>query len=613
MCGFLGEFSFGNSDLTNTKSFNALLELSKHRGPDNTSIIQDKGFQLGFNRLAILDLSTNGNQPKYSPSKRYAIVFNGELYNYKQLQREHHLKNLNSTSDTEVLIHLLDKCGIKKTINLLNGMYAIAIIDKLKRTVSLARDFAGIKPLFYGQSQNGLVFASQFDQIFKHPWHSGSLELRPEIIKEYFGFGFMHPPNTVYRNIYQVEPGQLLQFSETGKLKSKHVTRFTKEIRDNAVKNVQKKSYYNNILKDVISRQLESDVPLALFLSGGVDSPLINAIAKNIKKDIAAFTFGIDHTKFDESEKAIRYAQHLRINHTVEQIDENELVSHVEDHFKGLSEPLGDYSSIPTYLITKKARNSHTVMLSGDGGDELFFGYPRMLDILNKRHWFRIPYLLRRPLFKVLNKFNFVNTWAPYSFKTFKQWIQSKQQYIFANTLDNFFPDVSFSKELDHLYEVPSNLNKEALLQWLRWNEFYGHMQRVLVKVDRMSMANSLEVRVPFLDRASIEYAWKRVPLEFDNQSHLKKELKDCAKNYFPEALVEHPKQGFSVPIEQWLRKELKSDVMEFVLNKPLYGKQYIDVKNVRTYVTDFYDNKHNNGWGVWHIYAWQKWAYNNV
>ncbi|MBT8394118.1 MAG: asparagine synthase (glutamine-hydrolyzing), partial [Bacteroidia bacterium] len=468
MCGFLGEFSFDSSKLTNRISFDCLLELSKNRGPDNTSVIQDNNYQLGFNRLAILDVSDSGNQPKLSPSKRYAVVFNGEIYNFKQLQKEYQLQNLQSSADTEVLIHLLDKLGIEKTIHLLNGMYAIAIVDRHDKTVTLVRDFAGIKPLYYGISDEGIVFASQFDQIFKHPWHDRTLELRPEIMKEYFGFGFMQAPNTVYSDIFQVCPGELIQFSEEGNLIKKVLIKFSCQV----PKNINNKSdkNYNDVLKEIISDQLISDVSLASFLSGGIDSPLITAVAKQVKEDIEAFTFGIDNSKYDESLNAIEYAQHLKIKHSLEKVNENEILSNVEEHFSFLSEPFGDYSSVPTYLITKKAKKYHTVMLSGDGGDELFFGYPRMLDVLNKRHWFLIPFIIRKPLIKFLNKLSITKTWAPYLYKSLEEWIQAKQLHISPKDLDTFFANTSFSDEIAILFQLPKDMSKRELLFWLRWN-----------------------------------------------------------------------------------------------------------------------------------------------
>jgi len=460
MCGFLGEFSFTNTT-TASEEFKNLLALSKHRGPDSSLTVQRENFQLGFNRLAILDLSENGNQPKTSPSGNYAMVFNGEVYNYKALQEKYKLQNLQSSSDTEVILHLLDKIGIEKTITQLNGMFAIAIIDLQKNTLTLTRDFAGIKPLFYGKNNKGIAFASQFDQVFKHPWFSKNLKLRKEIVKEYFGFGYMQAPNTVYHDIFQVNPGELLVFSEYGMRTKKELTVFSKEVK-NALEEKEASKKYTPLLRKIVKNQLVSDVPIASFLSGGIDSPLITAMAKETKPTIEAFTFGIDNPKYDESQKATQYANYLKVNQTLKTVIETELLQKIEDHFKYYQEPFGDYSSIPTFVITQKAKEKHTVMLSGDGGDELFFGYPRMLDVLTKKHWFKIPFTLRKPLIKILNKVGLINTWAPYYYKTLEEWILAKQLQIFPDKLDGFFKDTSFSKEMNTLFSVPKKLLKKT-------------------------------------------------------------------------------------------------------------------------------------------------------
>ena len=229
MCGFLAEYCFDNQTLSGTKDFTQLLMQSKNRGPDSTAVTREEGFQLGFNRLSILDLSVNGNQPKKSPSARYHVVFNGEIYNYKDLAAKYQLKNLGSSSDTEVLVHLFDRLGIEQTIKNINGMFAIAVVDTKTNTFYITRDFAGIKPLFYGISDHGVVAASQFDQVFKHEWFRGNLKLRKDIVKEYFGFGYMQAPNTIYQHIFQVTPGELIRFDHSGELKKEVLVTFKKE------------------------------------------------------------------------------------------------------------------------------------------------------------------------------------------------------------------------------------------------------------------------------------------------------------------------------------------------------------------------------------------------
>lgn len=600
MCGFLGEFTCQNHPITEAVSFETLLALSKHRGPDNCRITRGSGFQFGFNRLAILDVSSQGDQPKKSPSGRYQVVFNGELYNYKDLAKTYDLTNLSSTSDTEVLIHLLDTLGVEATITLLNGMFAIAIIDTAEDCLYLTRDFAGIKPLFYGKSTEGIVISSQFDQVFKHTWFCTRLILRPEIVKEYFGFGYMQAPNTIYERIFQVEPGELIRVERTGSLTKTTLVSFRKtqtpEITETDL---------STILQTAVSKQLVSDVPIATFLSGGIDSPLISAYAKKHISDIEAFTLEVDNPKLNESQIAKAYAAHLDLKQHIVSVKESDLLSEIDSHFKAYSDPFGDYSSIPTFVISKEARKQHTVMLSGDGGDELFFGYPRMLDILKKRWWFKLPYMIRKPLAQVTNALGFTKTWAPY-FKSFDSFIANKHLKLPAETLNIAFPNISFSKEIDTLYSF-KNSSTKTLLHQLRWNEFYAHLQRVLVKVDRASMAHSLEVRVPFLDKTIITWAWQRDG-ELTSEQGLKKDLKMLLADVVPEALINQKKMGFSVPMYDWLHTSLQQDVKLVVFDTPFYGADIINISVLSGYVQDFFDKKHDNAWGVWHIYAWQKW-----
>jgi asparagine synthase (glutamine-hydrolysing) len=605
MCGFLGEFLFDSCNKTNFEVFKDLLRLSKHRGPDATQFSFGEYYQLGFNRLAILDLSKQGNQPKISPSKRYEVVFNGEIYNYKELQKKHKIVGLQSSSDTEVLVHLLDYLGVEETIKELNGMFAIGIIDLENDQLFLARDFAGIKPLFYGVDEQGIVFASQFNQVMKHPLFRNSLSLRKDMMKEYFGLGYMQAPNTIYSTIFQVNPGEIIQF-DLNKLSSKHsLCSFSKEF-------VEGDDITNKIaqsLKESVEKQLVSDVPLATFLSGGIDSPLISALAVQQKATIEAFTLSVGDDMLDESKIAIAYASHLKLNHHIEHLGSRDVLEQVDHHFEYLTEPFGDYSSVPTYTIAKTAAKKYTVMLSGDGGDELFFGYPRMQDILRKKKWFIIPYVLRKPLVRIGNKLGLMNTWAPYSNRTMEEFVIAKQLHITRQKLNRLFPNVVFSKETKALFELPKIKTKKNILHWLRWNEFYGHLQRVLVKVDRMSMANSLEVRVPLLEKKIIESSWGVLPNIKGNNFRLKGVLKDLLGNFIPNKIISKTKKGFSVPIDDWLKNELKSDVEKVIFETPIYGNALMDGRELKNYISAYFDGKHNESWGVWHVYAWQKWA----
>jgi len=609
MCGFLGEYCFEKEKLTNDSSFKELLKLSHHRGPDFSLTVENSYYQLGFNRLAILDLSTNGNQPKKSPSGRYHLVFNGEIYNYKELISQYQLENLSSSSDTEVLSSLLDLLGVKKTITQLNGMFAITIIDTNTKKIYLSRDFSGIKPHFYGFSKKGVVSASQFDQVYKHSWLKENLKLRVSSVKEYFGLGYMQAPNTIYENIHQVCPGEMVIYNREGVCVKHTFHSFSKTQRVDK-KTVKTNSLnYLDKLKKIIKRQIVSDVPIGTFLSGGIDSPLISGIAYQQNKGIEAYTVGVDHYDYDESEKATEYAKSIGIKQHIITLSEKEILHHIDDHFQYYPEPFGDYSSIPTYLICKKAKENCTVMLSGDGGDELFFGYPRMMNIMNHKGWFKIPFIIRKIAIRLSYKLGITKTLGPYYYKNLKEWVLAKHLQIFPNDLDKIMPGVSINKETLDLYNVSNKERGSDLIHKLRENEFYAHMQRILIKVDRASMGNSLEVRVPFLDKESVNFAWNYLPKELSKKRDLKRLLKDALASMIPENIIEKEKKGFTIPIGDWLKGQLREDLEKVVFKESFYGDNIINAGAVRNYVRNYLDGKHHNSWGVWHIYAWQKWA----
>ena len=498
MCGFLGEVS---NTLLDYERFKNLLDLSIKRGPDQQGYWHDTNCQLGFNRLSILDLSENGKQPFVSPSGNFVLIFNGEIYNYKALQKKYNISNsdLRSTSDTEILSHLIDKVSLETFAQELNGMFAITIWNIKDQQLYLIRDFSGIKPFFYGLHSEGIIVASQFDQVFSHPVFE-SKKLRPDIMKEFFGLGYMHAPNTVFENIFQVEPGQLLVWDFESKAIIKKKSYFewktTPELLDDED---ETRVQFSNCFDRIVENQLQADVPVATFLSSGYDSTLVTAYAKKNKTDIRAFTFGIDDSKFDETKEAKVYAKILDVSHIIEHSNTEDLLYIIDEHFKGIPEPFGDYSSVPTYLITQKAKKHATVMLSGDGGDELFWGYPRFKKSVRQAHWFRYPLWLRKLIIPFFRKINKKLSRAIDVFSNFSDWILNKQMHF--THLNKLIPHSAFSAELLDTYAFTESFTKPKILQYLKKNEFHAHLQRTLKKVDLSSMANSLEVRIPFLDK----------------------------------------------------------------------------------------------------------------
>lgn len=609
MCGFLGEIA---TQLSSTKDFKKLLDLSINRGPDQQGFWKDSFCQLGFNRLAILDLSKNGSQPLVSPSGKFVIVFNGEVYNFKEIQTKYNIANadLRSGTDTEILAHLIEKVSITDFAKELNGMFAIAVYNIKNQELNLIRDFAGIKPLYYGIHDNGIVFASQFDQIFHHKEFKNRT-LRPEIMKEYFGLGYMQAPNTVFENIFQVQPSQIITWS----FKEKAITskteyfiwNFSNKINEINVETVEK---FQSIFSNVIQSQLNADVPVATFLSGGIDSPLVATIAKKYKKNIKSFTFGIDDKQENEAEIAQEIAIQLGLNHEVQRCDKTEILANINAHFKGLKEPFGDYSSLPTYLITKSAKEHATVMLSGDGGDEMFWGYPRFLKSIKHLHWFKMPLSLRKMVVPIYRKFYKKTSSAIEIFNKFEEWILNKQMVY--NNLDKIVVNASFSKELLEIYKTNKTLSKQEALNYLKQNEFFAHLQMVLKKVDLMSMANSLEVRVPFLDKKVIEFTNTIVPEYGIKHKTPKIILRRLLNKFVDKSITNLPKKGFSIPVENWLKTELKQDVINTLINNTIFGNEFIHSDFTTSLVNDFYNNKNKNWQLIWHLYAWQKWAETN-
>lgn len=610
MCGFLGEL---NTQLIEKESFEQLLKLSVNRGPDQKGYWANDICQLGFNRLSIIDVSENAKQPLVSPSGKFAIVFNGEVYNYKEIQEKYSISesDLRSKSDTEILTHLIEKVTVFDFAKELNGMFAIAIYDIEQKKVHLIRDFAGIKPLFYGIHTNGIVFASQFDQIFNHPSFKEK-KLRPDIMKEFFGLGYMQAPNTVFENIFQVMPAQVITWSQKEKKIENKETfwQWDKSLKinetdDNAI------TKFENVFRKVIQRQLKADVPIATFLSGGVDSPLVTAFAKQEIMNLKAFTIAVEDINLNESDVAKKIAKQLDVNQAIEIIDEIQLFEILDTHFEALKEPFGDFSSLPTFLITQKAKKHATVMLSGDGGDELFWGYTRFIKSCEQAKWFTMPLWIRKICIPLIRKINPKLSYSLDIFRTFGQWILDKQMHLTTNKL---MPNVRLSTELEEIYLLKQPINKINILQYLKQNEFDAHLQKVLKKVDLTSMANSVEVRVPFLDKDIIMLSNQLKPQLTVKHFTTKFLLKKVLSKIIDEDLVNLPKKGFSVPLEKWLRNQLADDVKKTILSENFYGKEYIDLDELKKIVSEFYkDEKDISFWGIWHLYVWQKWAEKHI
>ena len=616
MCGFLGEFGKNPSSKS---QFNSLLKLSENRGPDMvgyySNFDQEKNqapfMQFGFNRLSILDLSENANQPMISNSKRYVVMCNGEITNFLKLKREMGLnqKDLRSNSDTEILCHAFDYYGVKETINRINGMYAIVIYDSINQNIYLIRDPAGIKPIYFAQTKYGWIFASQYDQIFKHVWFNADIKINFESLTDYLRLGYIPAPAALFKNSWMLKPGSFLTINAelNAHLQLYHkIDDKCKYIEsDHATK--EKLSY---ILDNTFSDYIHSDAPLGSFLSGGVDSPLVNAILKKLGHKMNAFTISTEYLGVNEADNARKISAHLGINHKIKNLDWGVVKGSIDDHFSAFSEPFSDYSSIPTFLICKEASKHYKVLLSGDGGDELFWGYTRFLSVMDYEKWFKYPKYLRLLWASILRRMgNKISSCI--EFDTIEHWVFDRQSPIWNSQVKKLMPDARHSFNTKKLYTIPSSINtSKDLLLWLRKNEFYGHLQRVLLKVDRASMANGVEVRVPFLDKRVIDFCSMISPEIGISHRRTKYLLKEIFKMYLPEDYRLKHKQGFSFDLNRLFKNELKEDFYDTLNGKNLFGNELIDSKIIYKMVNDFYNGRGNtNEWGMWTLYSLQKWA----
>ena len=608
MCGIAGELNF--SQAPSGADWDHISKLMERRGPDDHGFWNDDSrCTMVFRRLSIIDLSKNGHQPMVSQDGRYSIVFNGEVYNFKELKNtllSHGFKFI-STSDTEVVLYSLVHWGYK-ALSKLNGMFALAFYDRVKKKTLLARDYAGIKPLYYLNTSQGLVFSSQYDQILAHPYSQG-LKPSKEALGLYLRLAFIPAPYAFLEKTHMLPPGTWISFDGNGKQENGTFFTFPSH-QTPELSGLEAIEAIDEAITRAVKRHLVSDVPLGGFLSGGIDSPLVMAkISMLNDQPVETYTISTKEEQLDESYDAIAYAKELAIKQHVIEASPDQALAMFDDVICACGEPFGDFSIFPTMLISKHAREKFTVMLSGDGGDELFWGYPnRFGPLIKHADDFNTPYPIRRLKLKIARIFGAGQLpshlgWASIGHKQRSNHTHLPEAWLRKLFLDlpdwpNAFNDFRFS-----------GWGKDKTAQWLRWNEFINHLTMVLLKVDRASMYHSLEVRVPLLDKEVIETAMKidwqscfdldtmigKIPLRRILANHLKHQSKQ--------------KRGFNIPMGNWLRTTLKQtfeqsiihqdELLGFSLNKKFFQELF---------------NKHLSGevdlgWGLWPILSLSLWS----
>lgn len=614
MCGIAGIVRFEGAGQPPGfgEAVRRMTSLMQRRGPDDEGYFSsgDGRFELGFRRLAILDLTDAGHQPMVSRDGRSVIAFNGEIYNHLELRRE--LESVGvvfrSRSDTEVLLEALNRWGTE-TIGRLNGMFAFAWYDMAKRELLLARDHAGIKPLYWGREAGGkgIVFASQYNALLQSPW--GRLgKVRLDVLRLYLRLHHLPAPYGLLENTFQLEPGTWLRVRADGRLEKRAWWRLP-ESPEATLRGGEATEAVNSALHNAVRRQRIADVPLGVFLSGGVDSPLVTAVARQqTAPDLKAFTIGNPGWWQDESAAAENYGRRLGVDFRLHAAGGEDALARLPEVMAAQHEPFADFSILPTLQVSRFAKTEVTVALSGDGGDELFFGYERPLSLLRNGGDFRWPWPVRKGMYyagrlgvgPMKSEVIAARTPGDYYFGVNCR-ISDADLAMFAPGLNGLPGDFD-------LYRFGAYRDRRQLADYSRQVEFYGQLQRGLKKVDMASMHHSLEVRVPLLDREVVETSLRCDPFDCMRNGTRKAVLRDALARYVPAEAIPTPKRGFAVPLGDWLRGPLRRMTEETLLSADLYPAGVFDRQGLRRYLDDHFSGKRDCKWGIWTLLALQWW-----
>jgi asparagine synthase (glutamine-hydrolysing) len=638
MCGITG--FWGNSSNVEAQVVQ-MSDCLMHRGPDDGGVWADEniGVALGHRRLSIIDLSATGHQPMFSHGDRFIIVFNGEIYNHMDLRSALSQRSWRGTSDTETLLECIKEWGIEKTLKSLVGMFAFGLYDKLEKKLIIARDRFGEKPLYYGFCGKNFVFASELKAIKLVPNFSPKISIKALQLQTQFSY--VPEPYSIYEGIYKLKPGSFLEIDQQD-LKNgtnKQATEYWSAIEaaNDGIKSPlifgsdnEAKAALDLILRKAVKGQMMSDVPLGAFLSGGIDSSVVvSLMQQQSSRPIKTFTIGFSEMGFDEAPYARAVAKHLGTDHTELYMKAEDALAVVEKLGTIYDEPFADASQIPSILVSQLARSEVTVSLSGDGGDELFGGYSR--HFLTKRLWgiiSKLPKPLKYSLAGMLVSLSPQQWDTIYKFLRFNMddRLVGDKLYKAAKALNSATPQDLYFNLVTHLKAdeimVYDYLTKDISHPWVNNGSVLDQMMvydtvtylpsNILVKMDRAAMSVSLESRVPFLDHHLYEFAWKLDEKYKIRNGVSKWLLREVLYDYVPKKFVDRPKMGFSVPIGEWLRKDLKAWAEELLDETRLNNQGLFNAKFVRKIWDEHQSRRKNWEYQLWNILMFQNWLNNN-
>ena len=628
MCGIAGFIDFHKKS---TKSnIQSMIEPLNHRGPDGdgVSLFKSKNAIIGFGhkRLSIIDLSQAGKQPM--ALNHLHITYNGEIYNYQEIKNEllelgHHF---NGESDTEMILHAYTEWGIKAVERFI-GMFAIALFDEKKQEVVFIRDRAGVKPLFYYQKNDLILFSSELKSFHEHPEFEKKLDLNA--VAAYMQYGNVPTPHCIFKNCGKIKPGHYLKINLENKSQQEiqywNVYDFYNQPKLN-LSFPEAKIQTKELLKSAFNYRMVADVPVGVFLSGGYDSTTVSSLIQaESTARLKTFTIGVPDIGLNEAPYARDIAKHLGTDHTEINCTEQEAIEMIKDLPFFYDEPFADSSAIPTTLVSKAARKNVTVALSADGGDEIFGGYNRY-DFMHRygKTLNSIPKAVRKILVGAMgnissekipvlkNKYNFHNR-----YEKLKTVLNDPSEKEIMLSLSQQFNDEQMKSVMKSEFtSLPTMFQSKEMLEdfksplsYMMAIDFQTYMlDDILQKVDRATMTNSLEGREPMLDHRILEFA-AQLPDEYKYQNGIKKRiLREITHDYIPKELLDRPKMGFAIPIAKWLKNELRDHVEEY-LNEDRIEKQGIfNWEFITKLKMDFFKGRKEYDSKLWYFLMFQMW-----
>ncbi|MBY0357108.1 MAG: asparagine synthase (glutamine-hydrolyzing) [Candidatus Obscuribacterales bacterium] len=623
MCGIVGYMNLSGKPLDPTRNFlPAMCRSIHHRGPDDSGELIIGPAAIGMTRLSIIDLST-GHQPISNEDGSIWIVFNGEIYNYQDLQKLVLSKGhtLRTSSDTEVIVHLYEEYGVD-CLELLEGMFAFAIWDRNKERFLVARDRMGEKPLHYGVFDGQMVFGSELKGLLAHP--SVSKELSPEALQKYLALEYVPAPLSIFKGIRKLMPAHYL-IVENGQVQT--ACYWQPKVSKEKLSEGEAQEKLVSLLSTSTKLRLIADVPVGVFLSGGIDSSVIAALASQVSSEqIKTFSIGFSDSSFDESSHAEKVAKHLGTEHNLAWFSPQVARATLEELWNFLDEPIADASVVPTYFLSKMTREMVKVALAGEGGDELFGGYPTYQAHRLAGMWRRIPASLRTNIIEPMVKklpVSMNNLSFDYKAKRFIEsanmppierhlgWMGSlpfseqmqlvRPEIIALKSKEDILPDVLSMPGSNGAHDdVVSQIMKLDMITYLP--------DDLLVKSDRSSMAASLEVRLPFLAYPLVEFALS-LPASYKVRGMTTKYLlKKAAAPYLPESILKRPKKGFGIPVGKWLNNDFKPLVDELLSESFIKRQGLFDWKYIERLRLEHEESRFDRRKELWTIFMFQWW-----